>query len=225
VLRSGNPAEPLYEAELLYISPLWISKNASLITEEHPKGTGERDYALLYITKGYDDAPLPGAFPFLSVDTEFLKRDISGKEVIAVGYPAEDIQSEGASVKLVPKVATTTIHKLYTYGSNYADVFSIGDSVVAKQGSSGGPVIEPDSEEGGSVIGLIVAKGQESTSSASELHALTLSYIDRTMLEETGFSLRDNIRGNIPYRARIFKEVLIPFLSGIINQSLFSSPE
>jgi len=49
-VRGGNPASPLYRAELLYLPPAWILENAALIDVALPSGTGERDYALLFVT-------------------------------------------------------------------------------------------------------------------------------------------------------------------------------
>jgi len=216
ILRGGSPAEPLYETELLYISPLWISKNANLIDAEKPTGTGERDYALLYVSKAIGDRPLPSVYPALTTNTGLLPRSVENDVVLAGGYPAEALYKQGASVKLVPLIGTTTIEELYTFGSNYADLFSIGGSSVGEQGSSGGPIVR----ENAGVIGLIVTKGDEALEGARSLRGLTLSYIDRTITEETGFSLEETMRGDLEYRGNVFKNALVPFLSSLLNYEL-----
>lgn len=212
VVRAGNPATPTYKAELLYISPEWISENAKLIAEETPRGTGERDYALLYIKEGLGNKPLPGKFPFISINTNLLSRATKGTEVLSAGYPAEALFRDGSGAKLTPVIASTTVSELYTFGSNYADVFSVTDSAVGAQGASGGPVIRPD----GGAIGLIVTKGDVATEGERSLRALTLSYIDRTITEETGFPLMQNMQGDLAYRGNVFKKALVPFLSKIL---------
>lgn len=213
VLRTGDPAMPRYTAELLYISPAWIHKNAELISKEKPTGTGERDYALLYVSGSTQDAELPDAFPALRVDTELLSRAMEGAEVITAGYPAETLlQTDGAEAAMRPVIAETVVGELYTFGSNYADIFSISGSSVGEQGSSGGPVLK----DTGGVIGLIVTKGNDSVEGEKSLRALALPYIDRTIREETGYSLIENAQGDLAYRGSVFKKVLAPFLRRLL---------
>jgi hypothetical protein len=216
VIRSGNPAAPRYRAELLFISPTWIFNNAKLISAEHPRGTGEYDYALLYIAESLDGSPLPTTFPTLPINTEFLSKNLTGSTVITAGYPAEKLSREGPRATLIPRVASTNIQELYTFGSNYADIFSITESSVGEQGASGGPVVD----EVLGAIGLIVTKGDATTEGEKSLRALTLSYIDRTIHEETGYSLLENASGNLAYRGKVFKDALAPFLTRLLSYEL-----
>lgn len=217
VIRGGNPASPKYHAKLLYISPVWIFDNADLITDEAPRGTGERDYALLYVSESVDGTPLPARFPAIPVATDLLPHSIQGNALMTAGYPAESLIRGGADTKLYPVVEPTTLGSLYTFGSNYADIFSISESAVGEQGASGGPVIVPDAQN---VIGLIVTKGNVETEGEHSLRALTLSYIDRTITEETGFSLIQNMQGDVALRGNIFKSAMVPFLAGILEEKL-----
>jgi hypothetical protein len=219
VIRSGNPAVSKYKAELLYISPKWVFENAQVIAEEAPTGTGERDYALLYVSESVDSTELPEKFPAIPVSTVLLSRGVVGAPVIAAGYPAEALIRGGADIKLLPVIASPTIGSLYTFGSNFADIFSITESPVGEQGASGGPVA---SESERVAIGLIVTKGDIQTEGVHSLRALTLSYIDRTILEETGFSLSQNMQGTLAERGAIFKKAMAPFLAGILEASLTS---
>jgi hypothetical protein len=213
VIRSGDPATPKYEAELLYLSPAWVAENAALITTESPRGTGERDYALLYISRSVTEEPLPARFPALPIDITLLPRSLSGTNVITAGYPAEALLRDGARARLAPKAASTTVGELYTFGSNYADIFSVSNSAVGQHGASGGPVVRPSS----GVIGLVVTKGNEETEGTQSLRALTLSYVDRTIVDETGFSLALNMRGDVAYRGKIFNSALAPFLTKLLS--------
>lgn len=203
-----------YRADLLYLPPAWIQANAALITEEVPMGTGERDYALLYITNRNDNNPLPAAFPFLSLNTELLPKSVVDSEVEAVGYPAPGATKPGDELPVV--LATTTISELYTYGSNYADVFSLRGSRVGASGASGGPVLAGD----GSVLGMITTRGNDDVDGAGSLRAISISHIARTIEEETGFSLERNIAGDVHYRATIFKETVSPLLLTLLTNEL-----
>ena len=215
-IRTGNPAVAKYRAELLYLSPTWILENAELIDNESPRGTGERDYALLYVTESLDATPLPTRFPTLFPDTQLLSRSIVGKSVLNAGYPAELLIRTGADAALEPVIAEATVGTLYTFGSNYADIFSVSDSLVGEQGASGGPVAFP--EKG--VIGLIVTKGDEASEGQHSLRALSLSYIDRTIKEETGFSLTQNMQGDAALRGSIFRSAIAPFLTQLLTEAL-----
>ncbi len=217
VIRSGDPAEPRYTAELLYISPAWIVENADVIVSEEPRGTGERDYALLYISKTTDGSPLPVSFPAIPVDVSLLTRSVAGAPVVTGGYPAEVLLRDGADAKLVPVVADATIGTLYTFGSNFADIFSISESPVGEQGASGGPIV---TEANRDVIGLIVTKGDEEVEGEHSLRAITLSYVDRTIVEETGFTLTENMQGDVGYRGKIFEQAMLPFLAEVLTEEL-----
>jgi S1-C subfamily serine protease len=215
VVRSGNPASPTYLAELLYLPPAWIQENASTIHDDTPMGTGERDYALLYVSKRVNNEPLPAVFPALNIDANLLPVSVKGTDVIAAGYPAGNLLAEGPSAQLVPVVAETSVSELYTFGSNYADVFSIRGSAVGAEGASGGPILNAN----GDVIGIIVTRGDDSVDGTGSLRAITLSHVHRTMVEETGFTLEQNLGGNLSYRAEVFSETLAPFLLTIIEQA------
>lgn len=215
IVRAGNPAEPLYEAELLYISPAWIQKHANLINDLQPRGTGERDYALLFVRAGLDNRPLPGQFPFLLTETSLMSNRMQNANVTAGGYPAETLFKNGPEAKLVPVLASTTITDIYTFGSSYADIFSLGESKVGEHGASGGPVLNQE----GKVIGLITTKGSNEDG-ASTLRALTLSYIDRTIIEESTFNLQQTISGQLAFRSQLFQKTIVPFLSRLVESEI-----
>lgn len=216
IIRAGNPATPSYEAELLYISPAWIQEHAKLINDQTPKGTGERDYALLYITSALDSKPMPASFQALPFDTDLLTLDIVDTEVFATGYPAELALAETFNAPLIPKQATTTIAELMTFGSNYVDLFTIRGTQIGEHGSSGGPVVDTR----GQAIGIISTKGDDGSFGAGSLRAISLAYIDRSIQQETGLSLLQNLTGNLPYRAKIFKETIVPFLQDALEEEL-----
>ncbi len=214
-IRQGDPAVEKYTADLLYISPAWVLENAKLVDDAAPTGTGERDYALLYVT-GAIESDRPDEFPALAFNTTLLKHDVVGNKVLAAGYPAEIFKTEGPRAHLVPKVATTTVTELFTFGSKEADLMAISDSAVGEQGVSGGPVLHTN----GTIMGLIVTRGNAEKNGTRSLRALTIPYINQTILEETGFDLRTTLEGNIARRSGIFKKALASFLSSLLEREL-----
>ncbi len=216
VIRTGAPATPTYTAELLYISPAWVRQHASIVNEDTPRGTGERDYALLYVNSGLNNRPMPRIFPALSFDTELLRVSAAGADVIAAGYPAGALRERGSDLALVPQVAETRITELMTFNRDHADLMTIAGSPVGQSGASGGPVVD----EEGNAIGVIVTRGDDEQFGVGSLRALTISYIDRTMQEETGVSLLQNITGDLPFRAQLYRETMVPFLEQVIRWEL-----
>lgn len=215
-VRTGATAAETYNVDLLYISPAWIQKNATLISDAKPMGTGERDYALLYVTDTVDGQDLPDTFYYIPPSTELLSIRTKGDIVTIGGYPAGGMFTAGDSFVPTQEIATTTIAELYTFTTQYADIFFLNGSRIGEQGVSGGPVVNGD----GKAIGLISTKSDDSTLGTGSLNAITVSYINRTMLEETGFGLASSIRGDLPLRAKIFRETLVPFLTTMLADEL-----
>jgi hypothetical protein len=215
IVRNGNPASPKYTASLLYIPPAWVQENASILNDEVPMGTGERDYALLYVNASLDDSLLPSSFPALPFNSDLMSTRSKNSNVVAAAYPAGALLAGGSEVDLIPRSARTSISELYTFGSNRADVFSIRGSVVGAEGASGGPVLDTN----GDVIGMISTRGDDSIDGTGSLRAITLSHIHRTILEETGFGLEESLGGNLALRSELFEETLTPFLVRILENA------
>jgi S1-C subfamily serine protease len=214
-VRTGSPASPHYTAELLYVSPAWVAQNASLIESNQPMGTGERDYALLYVTGDVNNNPLPAQFPALPFDDNLLSTAAKDSSITAAGYPATALLEHGPDTDLLGRVAKSSISELYTFGSNYADVIAIRGSEVGAEGASGGPILNAK----GDVIGMIATKGDDDTDGSGSLRAITLSHINRTIKEETGFSLTQNLNGDLPFKAKIFANTMTPFLVSLFENA------
>jgi S1-C subfamily serine protease len=198
----------------LYIPPAWVKANASLVDEKAPSGTGERDYALLYVVSDMDGNGLTNTanFPSLALNTDLLPRSVTESTVVASGYPAGSLLRGTTDTELLAKKADTTISELYTFGSNYADVFAMRGSIIGEQGASGGPVVASD----GRVIGMITTRGDDERDGAGSLRAITVSHVNRTITEETGFSLSSNLSGDLPNKANVFTTTMAPFLTKLL---------
>lgn len=217
IIRTGNPAEPTYEVALLYISPAWVLKNAASMTTPMPRGTGERDYALLYVTAGIDNRPLPKSFVALPVYTGHISGRAVGLPIQLAGYPAERAFKAGdGAAELIPRLAPSSVTELMTFGNNLADVMAIGGTDVGQQGSSGGPILTNDN----TAIGIISTRGDDARDGTGSLRALTLSYVARTYEAETTQPLTTGISGDLPAKAAIFKQNMTPVLVALLKQEL-----
>jgi hypothetical protein len=162
-----------------------------------------------------DGTPLPNTFPALSIETDLLPVSIKNTEVTATGYPVGTSIND-TDTGLYATGATTTISDLYTFGSNYADVIAIRGTNVGAQGSSGGPIATRD----GVAIGMITTRGDDEIDGAGSLRAITLSHIDRTITEETGYSLAQHMSGDIDTKAALFSQTISPFLVSLLTSEM-----
>lgn len=181
-VRSGSPAAGSWIPEVLYIPPVWVHAHASELTEDHPVGTGEHDYALLYIA-GARTTPLPPQFPYLPPDTREAI-GFQGDSVLAASYPAEFLGPSAVN-NLNAAASITNIRQLLTFSTSSVDAISVGGVIEAQSGSSGGAV----ANAWGRLIGIITTTSVGSTTSERDLRAITLSYIDRDLAEQTGMHL------------------------------------
>lgn len=206
IARTGSPASPSYTLELLFIPPSWIIENASKIKEASPRGNGENDYALLRVTGGVSSLiEIPQEFPYLPVS---LDNPAPSTQVLLTGYPAGFLGGITVQKELYAVSANATIGQIFTYGGNTPDLFSIGGTIVAQQGSSGGAVVRND----GVLVGLIVTSSEGATTGERDLRALSTPYIVRSFNTQSGMSLSAYISGNLAQRAQVFRVTTAPTL-------------
>lgn len=184
-VRTGSPARPIWVPSVLYIPSIWVDAHAKDINSVDPTGTGEHDYALLYITSSLSGQSIPqGVFPYLPVDTRETI-GFPGDQILVASYPVELLGGIVTEGSLYAATTETTIMKLLTFGSGSVDLYSLGGVIEAQSGSSGGAVVNP----WGYLIGLIVTTSVGTTTANRDLHSLTLSYIDRDFSIQTGTNL------------------------------------
>ncbi len=205
IIRSGSPARNMYHAELLYISSVWIKQNKTNLIEENPTGTGENDFALLRITDTVSGDPLPSEFSYVSYELEEANIE-EGQSVLLVGYPASFLGGITIQKDLHITSTVSTITKLYTFDqSGLLDLISVGTSVLAQKGSSGGAVIRQQSDK---LTGLIVTSTSGKTTDDRELNAITIAHINRSFKKETGFDLASFLQADLLTVAHDFQTII-----------------
>jgi hypothetical protein len=215
LIRTGSPAQARYRAELIYISSEWIEKNRYNLTEQNPVGTGEHDYAFLQILRTSDPTGvLPTQFPALELAYEesVLKND----SVLIAAYPAGFLGGIAVQKDLYINSTIAKIGELFTFSSGSIDLFSLGGTIVAQKGASGGAVVHPQTEK---LTGIIVTNLEAPTTDARDLRALSLAYIVRTFKEETGISMSDLFNNTGTFKTN-FQRTEAPRLAKILIEAL-----
>ncbi len=214
VIRTGSPAYPTYNAELVLISPSWISENKTILLDSVPKGTGEHDYAFLRIT-GRIDGAVMSALPFVPIKTS-LASDPTGQFVLLASYPAGLLGGQTIVQNLFAASAETVVQKVYTFASTTPDLFALPGTVIAQGGSSGGAVVDG----AGSLIGLISTETEGTGQTSSrELRALTTNYIERDLEYEFNQTITDILASPVAY-ATDFNTKVAPKLTEILTTAL-----
>lgn len=207
IVRTGSPASPKYTAELLFLPPSWMSANAHKIVESKPTGNGEFDYSFLRITGVVGPSiTIPAAFPYLPFS---LDAPIVDSEVLIAGYPAGFLGGITILKELYAASTVARVGDLYTFGTNTLDLFSIGGSVVAQQGSSGGAVADGN----GSLVGIISTTSEGDTTGTRDLRAVATAYIARDFAKERGKSIVAFFAGDMAEESQQFMLGTAPTLT------------
>lgn len=200
-VRAGSPAVAMYEASLLYLSPAWITAYTSSVNNKTEKvGTGERDFALLYIT-GAKNKSVPLAFRSLPLASlSGIQGLLEGAPVTIAGYPAENLNFDKVKSKLTLAHASSTITSIRSFIKPQADLLVLAPSSAARSGVSGGPILNSQNE----VVALATAlENNEKNKKTRSLRAITLVHVDRVIRAETGLTLNTLITGDLAARATL----------------------
>lgn len=220
VIRTGSPATAQWSAAVMYIPPVWVENHENEILEPHPTGTGEHDYAFLYITGSVTSMPLPSQFPYLPVDTR-LGIGFPGDQVLVASYPAELIGGIAAEYDLYADTSITTIKQLLTFGSGTPDVLSLGGIIEAQSGSSGGAIVNA----WGNLIALIATTSSGTTTANRDLRGVALSYIDTDLAAQSGLDLNTLLQGNPASETAEFTSSKAPGLIQLYVDQLSNAPK
>ena len=220
LIRTGSPASAEYKASLLYLSPPWINENSRAIVTENPVGTGEHDFALLLIDEALGDKTLTTTFAFVEPDLS-SEAVVIGDDLLIGAYPAGFLGGKTIQRDLYVSTALTTAKEIFTFDldDGYLDVISLGGSVVAQQGSSGGAVVN----KLGKLIGLISTSSDGETTEERDLRAISLAHIDRSLKEHNNTSLEELLEGNLNAKAAAFNDTAASTLLKIIISSFLNT--
>lgn len=185
-IRTGSPARAVWHPKVLYFPAKWIEKHAVDITESRPVGTGEHDYALLFIAESIDGTLLPQSFPHLPYDAR-EKIGFAGDPILIAAYPAEFSGSSATRNALYVSSVFTNIKQMMTFDEQLVDMLSLGGTAVAQSGSSGGAVVNL----WGYVIGMITTTSEGETTESRDLRAITFAHVDRSVRDHTGTGLQE----------------------------------
>lgn len=215
IVRTGSPAVATYGVTLMYLVPDWISANADALTVEKPTGTGEHDFALLFIDRSLTQNPLPSEFPSVELDTTEGAL-VRGNEVFVGGYAAGFLGGSTVQKELYAVSSISTISELYTFHESTLDVISLGGNILAQQGSSGGAVVSKN----GKLIGMISTSSEGETTSERDLRAITLAHIERSLALHGQTSLEILLSGDLAAKTTVFQSETAPGLLEILSEKL-----
>lgn len=216
VIRTGSPARHSYKAIPIFISPSWIEANASSIIQQSPKGTGENDYALFLIKESADSSKtLPEKFSF--IEPLYNSGNIEeGDDALIVAYPAGFLSGISISKDLYISSAITKVMEVFTFETGALDLFSIGGTIVAQQGSSGGAVVDGQNR----LLGIIVTSSIANTTAERDLRAIAIAHINRSFVKDTGFDLQTLFNRDLNAEADAFNKNIAPHLTQLLVNEL-----
>jgi hypothetical protein len=173
IVRTGSPARAEYVARLIYLPPEWLHEYASQYENETVIGTGENDYALIYL-EPIDVSKVRTPLSYLPI--EGREGNVFTNDIVLAGsYPAERLSIETIRDDLYYAASYISIQKPYTFTGTTVDAISLGGTILARSGSSGGAVVDL----WGNVVGILSTSTKEKTTAERELRAITLSYIEK----------------------------------------------
>ncbi|MDE2071594.1 MAG: trypsin-like peptidase domain-containing protein [Patescibacteria group bacterium] len=214
VVRTGGPAAPRYRAQVLYLPPEWVVANAEQIKKEHATGTGQFDYAFLRITGATNGKPLPDPLPHVPMS---VSAD-SGQRVVLAAYPAGFLDGINTSKALYLTSAITTIGQLYSFGDTHTvDILSVGGTVVSQSGASGGAVVRVSD---GALVGIITTDSNATTTSARNLYAVSINYIDRALSAAGKGGILGLLSGDLAQKAADFATTTAPQETQLLESAL-----
>ncbi len=214
-IRTGAPAVNTYIAAPLYISEAWVLENASEINAEVPMGTGENDYAFLQITKTTNGSALPSEFPALPMTAS---QPDTGDNMLLAAYPAGFLSGMTLQSGLYPSSALSLVRTLYSFhGGETVEAFSLGGSVVAQAGSSGGAVVETRK---GALIGIISSEISATSTADRDLRAVSIAHIDQSLTKAHFGGLQGLLSSDLDALRTKFETVIAPELRQVLLDAL-----
>ena len=162
---------------------------------------------------------MPESISFLTTDTSDIGARL-GHSVLIAGYPAGFLDGTIIEKNLYSVSSFVKIGQLLTFGDGQRDSVSLGGSVTAQKGSSGGAVVSAESR----LIALISTEQEAPNTSERELYAITLSHIDRSLVLQTGMTLAEFLASDINALSEKFNQETAPRLAKLLTDKATSTP-
>ncbi|MFA6552505.1 MAG: serine protease [Candidatus Paceibacterota bacterium] len=215
VVRQGSPAQSMFKAELLFISPKWIETNYKKMKTRDPSGTGENDYAFLKIKEKIDGSPLSQDLPYL--ETDFQNTDIDKNQAVLIaGYAAEFLGGISIQRDLYAVSSIATVSKLLSFASTTFDVIGLNGNIAAQKGSSGGAIVSNQNK----LVGIISTVVEARQTDNRKLMAITLEHINRSFFESNGFEVSTMLSTNLDKLTEQFNSEIAPVLTKVLTDEL-----
>ena len=175
-------------------------------------GTGENDYALLILTER-TSASAPDV-PLVYLEPSARNPQI-GDEITLAGYPAGfgDVNLLESALYLLQK--PSQIINVVGFSGSGADVLNTSPTSLAVQGSSGGAIVASDD----TLFGIMVAVTVDNSTGQKNIQGITLPYIQRSILSNSGKSFSYFI-DNAHAEADNFEKNKAQALSSLLMQNL-----
>jgi hypothetical protein len=141
--------------------------------------------------------------------------------VFLAAYPAGFLGGTTIQTNLYASSALSTVQALYTFNDpSQVDLVSLGGTVVAQSGSSGGAVINAAT---GSLIGLITTETQGTTTASRDLNAITLAHVNRSLTALGQGGITGILTGDVSQKANNFNATIAPSetqtLEAVLNKA------
>lgn len=182
VLRSANPFANVARFRVLYIAP----QNALIAGSEFQRN----DFAFLKITEGIGEHATT-TWPSVPVSFSVPQK---GENLFVFGYSTEFV-GYTIAVKGIPLLFSTfTVQDVLNFDENItdADVATLRSGISAQAGASGAPLVNGEKN----IVALLTLVTEGKTTADRESVAILLSYINRIMQKDTGFTLPQFLEKN-----------------------------
>lgn len=189
VARTGNPSANPTPLTLIYISPKWLAEYGPQIYQDELAGTGENDFALAYLQPKPNTPPQHHVF----IPSERIGQFTPGDTVLGCAYPAEFISADSITSRLYQNCSYINTGKGFTFAKDTFDAISLGGTILARAGVSGGPIVD----QFGVLQGIMATSSRENSTSARTLTAITFEHILRSFQASERIHLREYLAQSI----------------------------
>lgn len=183
-IRTGSPAKKAYKAEVIFIPKEWIYANKDNMKYGTLYGTGNNDYALIYLTKKVQESSADD-LSFINIDNSNLSKN---EDLILSGYPViGNILNENSLYNISDHIK---IQNTWRLNMTSSDAIDTTYTTLAHHGSSGGA----GSSLSGQLKAIMVATTIDSLTNRPNIRLISLGYISSDIKSKTGKSIESLIQ-------------------------------